>query len=335
MKTKFSNFQGSSYNLRGIKPRGPINKKSSPHLERSPVEIKASSRSPDSKRKDRIYPRLEDLSDDDDDERSQSRETTLSPEKQKGFDDRRRTPHPDSHFHGNKQTDKEKSSQNLFKIVIAAIVVLLAIGVAFTLSNSSKSSPVESSIDCSEFLNLTVKYSNQDKKLFKALKAGIEGMYRRKPQVPSVVTFYSTDEKAIKTILADVVEIAKKCINKNRDPILLTSSDLNAQKYFDDNRRIISEFKNKLEDRTIMIITDVDKISSEVVGGLHSFADTHNPLVSESILYLTVKVPEKPEDLTNSYIFNYLKSQWKDLASHIRDPLITRFVDQTFYINSA
>lgn len=176
-------------------------------------------------------------------------------------------------------------------------------------------------------MSLENKFKNQDKKLFKSLKSGIEGMYNRTPQVPSVFTFFSTDDNAIDTLLKEVVKIAKACIKQTHDPINLTIADLASSNF-------IERYKDELIKRKIMIIEHVDLMPTSTVRLLHSFADTYNPIVSESILYLTVKVPKKPEGKPIDYIQEYLHEKWKDMASNLRDPLITRFLDQTFFINA-
>lgn len=250
-----------------------------------------------------------------------------SPGREDRSEKRERTPFP-------AQVETTRKDNSFHLIIIALIFVIFAV-IAYGVFSKQSITPLNNkilSIDCSKIMSLNEKYNNQDRKLFKSLQAGIEGI-KRTPQVPSVVTFFSTDENAINAVLRDVIKIAKDCINQKFDPLLLTYEDFNIKEFFKDNSKVITKYKTELEKKTIMVIKEVDLINSTVVGSLHSFADTYNPLVSKSILYLTVKVPNEPSGNKANYIYTYLQNQWKDLASNIRDPLITRFIDQTFYIN--
>lgn len=289
--------------------------------------MESNNKSPIGKRK--IYPNLDEVRDCFD----EGREATLSPQKHDTRDDRslerEKTP-----YHSDESISQDEKSSLPFSWITLFVVVIIALIVGVFLRRLSKNhDTLKPSINCSSFTSLNDKYENQDKKLFKALQAGIEGMYKKKPQVPTVVTFFSTNEETINEVLRDVIKIAKECINQSHEPLSLSHKDFNIEKFFKDNRKIITEYKNKLEESTIMVINNVDKIKSEIVGSLHSFADTVNPLVSKTILYLTVIVPEKPVGNKVNYIYTYLQNQWKDLAENIRDPLITRLIDQTFYIN--
>jgi hypothetical protein len=195
-----------------------------------------------------------------------------------------------------------------------------------------KTEPIPISIDCSTFMSLKEKYPNQDKMLFKSLKSGVEGIYNRKPIVPSVFTLFSTDEKLIQSIMNEIIVTTKECINQDNNPISLTPDDLNTESFINDNTKIIGEYKQKLNESTILLLNNIDRVSTLVLPALHSFADTYNPLVSRSILFFTITVPERPPGKPVEYINDYLKNKWKDLEENFRNPLITRILDQTFFI---
>lgn len=81
-----------------------------------------------------------------------------------------------------------------------------------------------------------------------------------------------------------------------------------------------------------MIINNLDEASPEDVSTLHSFCDTENPLVEKSIIFITIKVPHSPTGKPVEYINDYLNDRWSSLAENIRGPLITRMIDQTFFL---
>lgn len=272
----------------------------------------------------------------DDDDIDISLEQNQSPRKDDGIFERDKTPrlHNTLSMDSERAVLEENQSSKLWIYIIAISVLLIGIALfLFSSKESSSQKPIIkssslSSIDCSQFMSLEKKFKNQDKKLFKSLKSGIEGIYNRTPQVPSVFTFFSTDDDAIDKLLKEVVKIAKACIKQHHDPINLTMEDLASSNF-------IARYKDELTKRKIMIIEHVDLMPISTVHLLHSFADTYNPIVSDSILYFTVRVPQKPDGKPIDYIHDYLQEKWKGLASNMRDPLITRFLDQTFFINSA
>ncbi|CAO1363311.1 unnamed protein product [Diamesa serratosioi] len=227
-----------------------------------------------------------------------------------------------------------KTDQNILKR-FSWLIVIFAIVVCAYCANSEKSITSENQdrgrADCSAFLNLN-QFQNQNKMLWKSLKSGIEGSFNEKPTKPSIFAFFSNDKNTMKSIMKNVVDITHKCTNSNENPINLTRTDLSSDELQKDHTKLILQFKEELIKREIMIINDVDKVPITVIPSLHSFCDIYNPLVEKSIIFLTIHVPGKPSGKPVEYIEEYLQDKWKDLKSNIRDPLITRILDQTFFL---
>lgn len=173
-------------------------------------------------------------------------------------------------------------------------------------------------------MELNKRFPNQDKKLFKSLRFGVEATVNHKPPEPTVFSLFSTDESLIEKLMERVVEITQQCIHQQQDPIVLTTDHL--------SEKIITDYEYELKQRNIMIIRDVGEANPETVAALHSICDTENPLVAKSIIFFTVKVPSAPDGKPVDYIFDYLNERWSGLAEHIRTPLITRMLDQTFFL---
>lgn len=178
--------------------------------------------------------------------------------------------------------------------------------------------------NCSELMELNKKFPNQDKKLFKSLRFGVEATVNHKPPEPTVFSLFSTDEMLIDKLMEKVVKITQQCIHQQQDPLILTIDHL--------SDKMITDYEHELRQRNIMIIRDVGEANSETVAALHSICDTENPLVAKSIIFFTLKVPGAPAGKPVDYIFDYLNERWSDLAENIRKPLITRMVDQTFFL---
>ena len=204
------------------------------------------------------------------------------------------------------------------------IVVVLIIALFFSRSEKPKTN-VSEKVNCSELMELKTQFPKQDNKLFKALKAGIEGTFNEKPSEPSVFSLFSTDQNLINNIMDKIIHITMQCINQTHDPIFLKKEHF--------TETLVADYKDELMKRNIMVINNVDEAPQHVVSSLHSFCDTYNPLVSKSIIFLTIKTPRMPTGKPIEYITEYLNNHWKNLPDNIRGPLITRMLDQTFFLN--
>ncbi|XP_070507398.1 uncharacterized protein TORIP [Chironomus tepperi] len=215
----------------------------------------------------------------------------------------------------------------LFSMLIVVVAVLI---LSSSRVNDEKSLPPREQVNCSQFIDLKAKYPQQNVKIFKSLKASIEGVFNRKSR-PPVFLFFSTDKQILQELMLDVVKLTQTCIRHSYEPINLTDSDLNQEKFLIDYTKIIGEYKSELEKRTILVINNLDELSPNIVPSLHSFTDTYNPLVEKSIIFLSIRVPQKPINPAD-YIFTHLQHKWNVLASNIKDPLIARIIDQAFFL---
>lgn len=219
-----------------------------------------------------------------------------------------------------------KSEDNKFCYAILSIILIIAIGLTVCNKLFSQATVITNDdiIDCSELLALDKKFPNQDKKLFKSLLVGIEGAFNGKPPEPSVISLFSTDENIINNIVHEVLRVAKQCSNQSEDPLSLKKDQL--------SNKLVTDYKDELTRRKIMIINYLNEASASEVQYLHSFCDTENPLVRKSIIFITLKVPQTPIGKPVEYITKYLENHWSSLADNIRGPLITRIIDQTFFL---
>ncbi|KAL7046163.1 hypothetical protein ACKWTF_002499 [Chironomus riparius] len=210
------------------------------------------------------------------------------------------------------------------------VVVAVLFWLTLSLGNDQKSFAHRELINCSQFNDLKAKYPQQNAKIFNSLRISIEGVFNRNSR-PAVFTFFSTDQKILHDLMSDVVYMTQNCIRQSYEPINLTYSDLNKEKFLNDYTKIIGEYKNELEKRTILVINNLDEFSPKIVPSLHSFTDTYNPLVQKSIIYLSIRVPQKPNNPAD-YIFTHLQHKWNELSTNIKNPLIARVLDQTFFL---
>lgn len=202
------------------------------------------------------------------------------------------------------------------------LVSAAVLGLFFNKAN--KVSEIPTLCDCTQLMNLQNSFPNQDKKLFKSLRAGIEATINGKPPEPTVFSLFSTDENVLHEVIERIIGTTLKCINQSEDPITLNKDQL--------NDKMIDNYKEELMKRKVLIIKDVNDASPLTVAALHSFCDTENPLVKKSIIFFTMKVPDSPLGKPVEYITDHLNERWASLAEHVREPLITRMLDQTFFL---
>lgn len=226
-------------------------------------------------------------------------------------------------------SSKENSSQSNNKTmwIIAVLVIICAIIVVplfKTDESDSYNQQTVKKVNCSEFMDLQKEFPKLDVKLFKSLRTGVEATLNGKPPEPTVFSLFSTDENVMHDVIAKIIRVTRKCIHQDEDPITLNKHHL--------NDKIVEMYKEELMKRTIMIVNNVNDASSSDARSLHSFCDTENPLVKKSIIFLTMMVPESPTGKPVEYITDHLNERWKSLADHVREPLIARMLDQTFFL---
>ena len=212
----------------------------------------------------------------------------------------------------------------LLLAAIVGIVALIFFSISKTLNPTSTTNNALKEFDCSQFMELDKHFPNQDHKLFKSLKTGVEASANGEPPEPTVFSLFSTDEDFLQKVMREVVKITMQCINQSEDPIELTKDHL--------GDKLIENYKQELVNRNIMIIKNVNEADPSTLPSLHSICDTENPLVPKSIIFLTMKVPKSPTGKPVEYLTNHLERRWRDLDDNVRGPLITRMTDQTFFL---
>lgn len=209
------------------------------------------------------------------------------------------------------------------KIIILSVIVLLFglfIGLKFKGSNSIN--PTGGKVDCKNFLDLSKEFPQQNQRIFKMLKSGVEGV--RDDGNVLVFSLFSTDQTLMSKFVRRAVQMTQECLNNTMDPIKLNEKQIDEE--------MIVKYKNKLLDSSIMILNNVDKAEIGHVHVLHSFCDTYNPLVKPLAIFITMEVSSSPTGKEIDFIQKHLRNRWQDLTSNVRDPLITRILDQTFFL---
>jgi hypothetical protein len=207
-------------------------------------------------------------------------------------------------------------------IGISFVLIILAIVAGLNLKKTSTEKSEDVKVDCTQFLNLRNEFPNQNERIFKILKSGVEGV--RDDGEVLVLSMFSTDTRLMANFVKKIVKMTQECLNNTMDPIKLNENEI--------NNEMIEKYKENLSERKIMILNNVDKAAIDEVHVLHSFCDTYNPLVKPLAIFITMEVSSSPTGKEIDFIHNHLENRWKEIQSNVRDPLITRILDQTFYL---
>lgn len=217
------------------------------------------------------------------------------------------------------QTEVSSNRKYLWLILIVLVLIVM-----FKSPKATETDSYMDKINCSKFMDLKAQFKNQDRNLFKSLKTGIEGSFTENP-VPSVFSLFSTDEEFTNKVMTEVIKITTQCINQTHEPLNLTKENFGSH--------IIENIKEELMKRNVLIIQNIDQIHNDAgISSIHSLCDTFSPLVRKSVIFLTIRVPSNPEGKPVEFFHEYLNDQWKQLASNIREPLISRVLDQAFFL---
>lgn len=220
----------------------------------------------------------------------------------------------------NTPKSSKNSSTFIFLGVVISIIIAVVIGSTFY-HKSKDTEPIEKVL-CLQFLDLSNDFPNQNEKLFKMLKSGVESV--RNDGDVLVFSLFSTDEKLMSNFVDKVVKLTQSCLNNTMDPIKLNENEIDEE--------MIENYKEKLEDSSIMVLNIIDKAEVGHVSVLHSFCDTYNPVVKPLAIFITIQVSSSPSGKEIDFIQEHLRNRWQGLKSNVRDPLITRILDQTYYL---
>jgi flagellar basal body-associated protein FliL len=220
----------------------------------------------------------------------------------------------------NTPKSSKNSSTFIFLGVVISIIIAVVIGSTFY-HKSKDTEPIEKVL-CLQFLDLSNDFPNQNEKLFKMLKSGVESV--RNDGDVLVFSLFSTDEKLMSNFVDKVVKLTQSCLNNTMDPIKLNENEIDEE--------MIENYKEKLEDSSIMVLNNIDKAEVGHVSVLHSFCDTYNPVVKPLAIFITIQVSSSPSGKEIDFIQEHLRNRWQGLKSNVRDPLITRILDQTYYL---
>lgn len=194
----------------------------------------------------------------------------------------------------NQSSLPKESGSSTWIYIFTILVAFLAIFGFFYKPTDSKDLEVKNS--CPDFLKLKDKYPEQDPYIWKLLKFGTEGAFKKKNPQSTCFMFAADNEKTLNKIISSVLEITSDCYNSSSKPIVFTASDLSTSSYIEDNSKVVYDMKPRLESSGILLVKDFNRVSTKVVPAFHSICDTYNPLVRRAVVLFTMIVPDVSTD---------------------------------------
>lgn len=238
----------------------------------------------------------------------------------------------------NRKSEQSNSNSNnltfaLVCITISFIIIYLLFGKSSVPANVEK-------IHCSEFKELTKRFTHQDIHLWKSLKIGIENVLNGNPAKPSVFLLAYNDIETTRNVMATILNATAHCM-KTSNPIQLDGETFATEAMIKDYGEIIAKYRGQLEHEGILYVSDVNKTPAGAAQVFHTICDTITPLVERAVIFFTVYVEQNDQDMSHQRLMqlveDQLESNWhKDnkINDNALKALIGRVTDQVFLLRS-
>lgn len=214
------------------------------------------------------------------------------------------------------------------------ILGFVIVGVfSYCLANMSKD---EQNCDFVSMKEIQEKFPTQPQYTFDAIVSGVNEV--KIFNKPSIFLFlYKSDARqTVDNLVQVLARYASNNLNEDckANPIILTTSSLNTVNAKTDYGDIIARYKPILEEKTVMIVKNLDKIPGVLAQAFHSICDEHSPLVPKSVIIFTIEV----KDTSNKYKSDYehvehiLRESWSELDDDTFYPLLTRITSMVLQV---
>ncbi|KAK5649831.1 hypothetical protein RI129_000860 [Pyrocoelia pectoralis] len=214
------------------------------------------------------------------------------------------------------------------------ILGFVIVGVfSYCLANMSKD---EQDCDFISMKEIQEKFPTQSQYTFDAIVSGVNEV--KIFNKPSIFLFlYKSDARqTVDNLVQVLARYASNNLNEDckANPIILTISSLNTVNSKTDYGDIIARYKPILEEKTVMIVKNLDKIPGALAQAFHSICDEYSPLVPKSVIIFTIEV----KDTSNKYKSDYehvehiLRESWSDLDDDTFYPLLTRITSMVLQV---
>lgn len=187
--------------------------------------------------------------------------------------------------------------------------------------------PNDMIINSTTLIEVQTKFPSQSKDTWDAISSGInEVKLFNKPSV-FILLYNKEASETVDLFLQTVSRYASGILNDdyNTQPIVLTSNHLNTIKARSDYGYIINKYKPELEEKSVMVVKNLDKIPGEIAQAFHSMCDEISPLVPKAMFIFTIQIKNFTSEKSDfELIEDILRRSWQDLDDDIFYPLVTR-----------
>lgn len=162
-----------------------------------------------------------------------------------------------------KKTNHPKEIGLISKIILILFLILLSIFVTYTYVMPTTTNTDLIIVNNRKLCNLSrieSKFPNQNQKLWRAIKIGIETTINDDPTKPSVYLFVYNDGKTVSRFMEQIIYLARNCMETSIDPIVLSRNDLSGIEMKNDYGVVIAEYQSKLLNSGVLLVNDLDQV---------------------------------------------------------------------------
>ncbi|KAM7357521.1 torsin interacting protein [Cochliomyia hominivorax] len=224
----------------------------------------------------------------------------------------------------------ENEEEKSYVVHLALFLGILAIGAYLAWPDN-----VPQIKSCS-FDSLQKSYPQQEPRLWRSLKVGIEMILNKRTPKPVIYLFAHHGDELDFQLIKNIALRSSSCFGQQMIPVKIENNDfISAPGREDDYGHVIEKYKAKIKQGNVILIANLNEIPAKAARALHSICDTHSPIAKDVVIFLTLTINENKEGSAVKKAEDTLKELWEsELAYNELDALITRVTDQVFVLKS-
>lgn len=172
----------------------------------------------------------------------------------------------------------------------------------------------------------SLKYNYRlEENFWYAIESSVNDIIQQDKPSVLVLLYNSLDRPQLEIFLKEFSNYSKCSLDKNGPHLIIKGKNLNTAENLASFGNVITNYKPKLEETGVMIVTDIDEVDSYVAQAFHTFCDEYTPLVKHSLIMFTLRYDDlKIKDPVIAQ--KILRNKWHNLKDDILEPLLTRVV---------
>ncbi|XP_044726651.1 uncharacterized protein LOC123290499 isoform X2 [Chrysoperla carnea] len=176
------------------------------------------------------------------------------------------------------------------------------------------------------FDKLKLKFTLKDEYIWDDLMSGILDVIDLNRQAIFLL-IYSDNGNTVRKLSEAVAKIAAETIksDKNIEAIVMNSQHLNIEPYRTDHGKLITKYRDELEEHGVLIVHDLHLVEANVARAFHTICDSYNPIVEQSVIIFTMQVDSLTNGKATEIGEKRLTQVWsKELDIDVLQALVTR-----------